>query len=533
MFSEKNQKIFFLLGLFVVAAIYTGLRLWRVADSCLWFDEIFGVHAARHDWQSMFWFIAQDLIHPPLFYVFLKIWILLGGESVLWLRLFPVFWSVLAIAPFLLLCRELKLKTSETLTAFVFIAVNGALIRYSQEVRMYAMLFCLALVSLWLFVRLVNYLPVHEESFAKLVRFPKANFRALFVVNLLLIYTHYFGWLVVLSELLAFVYLSRGFSTALIQIQRRKRRGAFFISVPLLALCFAPWLIWVIITAIRQKAGFGQNLGWAAKPGLAKILNFLLILHEPFYYQQSSVDAANVWIIALPAALIGLGVIFAAFFRETDENFVLATIFVVAPFVIAFLASWILPYSVWGVRHLIIIFAPFALLISISIWRLPIRALKYSILGLSACLILIAGAMHFAKKPQIFIWCGWRELTEQAARIETAEQTTIYAFEDDAAYYLWYALKENPRFRVVSIDGYADMPEDKAYFLPRGFDEVKTGDQNAIQGERFWLAFREKNWKPDKQVLLFLQSKGYKIGTPLEFRAQGVSAFLVPVEIAH
>ncbi len=77
------------------------------------------------------------------------------------------------------------------------------------------------------------------------------------------------------------------------------------------------------------------------------------------------------------------------------------------------------------------------------------------------------------------------------------------------------------------------MPEDKAFFLPRSFDDVKIADKTAVADDKFYLAFRETSWKPNKQVLQDLSAQGYQIGTPLEFRTQGVSAFLVWVEKRH
>lgn len=105
--SEKSWLI--IIGL--IGLIYVALRIWRLTDSCLWFDEIFSVHAAEHDWRELFWFVAQDLIHPPFFYVLLKIWTAIGGTDLFWLRFFPVFFSIAAIAPFVLLCRQLKLSS--------------------------------------------------------------------------------------------------------------------------------------------------------------------------------------------------------------------------------------------------------------------------------------------------------------------------------------------------------------------------------------------------------------------------------------
>src|SRR3954471_13998679 len=100
------------IGLVALAAVcvaFIALRFWHLTYSCLWFDEIFSVHAAGMDFGNLVWFVAQDLIHPPLFYILLKFWILSGGESLFWLRFFPVFFSILSLYPLVRLCRELKL----------------------------------------------------------------------------------------------------------------------------------------------------------------------------------------------------------------------------------------------------------------------------------------------------------------------------------------------------------------------------------------------------------------------------------------
>jgi uncharacterized membrane protein len=86
----------------------------------------------------------------------LKIWIAIGGESLLWLKLLPVTVAVASILPLLLLCRELNLSAIETNTALFLIAVNAYLIQNAQELRMYSLLTFFTLSSLWLFVRLVG-----------------------------------------------------------------------------------------------------------------------------------------------------------------------------------------------------------------------------------------------------------------------------------------------------------------------------------------------------------------------------------------
>ncbi|MEO6050761.1 MAG: hypothetical protein ABIP78_05440, partial [Pyrinomonadaceae bacterium] len=132
---------------------YIALRIPGIADTCLWFDEIFSVHAAEQPLSWLFSFVALDLIHPPLSYLLLKLWIGVGGEYLFWVRALPVLVSVIAIFPFISLCRELKLPFWTRTLALFFFVINGSLIKYSQEVRMYSLLMCLSLFSMWLFVR--------------------------------------------------------------------------------------------------------------------------------------------------------------------------------------------------------------------------------------------------------------------------------------------------------------------------------------------------------------------------------------------
>src|SRR6187455_2295654 len=104
-----------------VLAVYIASRFWRLTESCLWFDEIFSVHAAEHPWNSILSFVSLDLIHPPLFYVLLKLWIGVGAESLFWLRLLPVSFALLTVFPFVSLCRELKLgRWTQILALFLF-----------------------------------------------------------------------------------------------------------------------------------------------------------------------------------------------------------------------------------------------------------------------------------------------------------------------------------------------------------------------------------------------------------------------------
>jgi uncharacterized membrane protein len=81
------------------------------------------------------------------------------------------------------------LSPAQTNISLLLFAANGYLIKYAQEVRMYGLLLFFTLCSLWLFVKLLR-----GEGAAR------GLLLALTACNLLLVYTHYYGWLVVSTE---------------------------------------------------------------------------------------------------------------------------------------------------------------------------------------------------------------------------------------------------------------------------------------------------------------------------------------------
>jgi uncharacterized membrane protein len=487
--------------IFLLCLIYIALRFWNLAASCLWFDEIFSVHAAEHDWNSLFWFVAQDLIHPPLFYLLLKIWISIGGESVFWLRLLPVIFSIIALIPFYFLCRELKLKHSTIALALTFLAANGALIKYSQEVRMYSPLFCLSLFSIWLFARFLN----SGRSYA-----------ALIIVNILLVYTHYFGWLVVLSEFITIIFLQK---TKIRQI---------LIMCGAAILSFAPW-IFAIWQASKINADVVQNIGWMDRPTIRIIFLFVFDVIEPFYYQQSSDYPTSIFLITVPLLLlIGAAKIF--YFVDWKDNvekqaLYLLSIFVALPILLVFFASWTLPVSIWGSRHLIIAFSPMLILAAKFLTEIRIHLVKIIFLNLLFLLFGAAFAIHSKTGQPKFFWCVWEEL---ARGIETNNSPKIYVFEDLTAYHFWFATRKNGgNVQIFKVKNVERIEEDTAYFLPRDFDGIKTIDGTGIVDEQLWIAFRDEDWNKTKPPLLNFIQKGYEIGEPTVIEVKGLKAYLV------
>lgn len=516
-------------ALVFVVALYAAARLWRLDATCLWFDELFGLHAARHEWGAMLRFVAADLIHPPLFYALLKIWVAAGGESLLWLRLLPALISIAALVPLLLLARELRLGTAATTLALLLVAANGYLIKYAQEVRMYSLLLLLALTSLWLFVRFLRARPK-----------TKATLLLLFAVNLPLVYTHYYGWLVVAAEALVLL------------LKARERLPAFLFKVAALVACFAPWA-YACLAAAGEGGGLAENIGWQTRPTASDVWQLFALFQEPFYFRQSSAAPLYVrrgaplgfLLVAAPLVVHLLrsrksgrtndGDGRAEFVNDDDggrSTTGLLLVFTLAPVAAAFVLSHALPVSVWGTRHLIVAAVPYLLLASVALVRLRPAWLRAAALVALGCWLALAALATAVRREEQFVWCAWGELAASAAREERQDGPfNVYAFEDLVAYHLWFALQDPARergFNVTVVKNVRGLGEDPAYFLPRRFGGVAVlRDPAGLAGERLWLAFRDSSFDETRPPLSLLKARGYRVERTFERAAQGQRAFLV------
>ncbi len=133
--------------------------------------------------------------------------------------------------------------------------------------------------------------------------------------------------------------------------------------------------------------------------------------------------------------------------------------------------------------------------------------------------------MNAVREPQKFAWCEAGPLT---ADIDAG--TAIYAMEDLIAYPIWFDhRKDAPARRIVKLENTSGLGEDKAYFLPRGFDGVTRTDIDAVAEPKLWLVQRGKTLKDTEPPLRNFLLKGYRITDRKSVTVTGeeVGAFLL------
>lgn len=134
-------------GSLVVAILLVGagLRLLRLAHESLWMDEWLTIAATRLPIAEL---VSNRLQsgHAPGYFLLMKGWFAVVGESDLTLRLPSVLWGVLVIAVLYRLGRRMY-GPAVGLTAAGLLAVSAIHIEYAQEGRMYTLVVLLALLA--------------------------------------------------------------------------------------------------------------------------------------------------------------------------------------------------------------------------------------------------------------------------------------------------------------------------------------------------------------------------------------------------
>lgn len=135
----------------VVLCFGAFLRFYNNTALALWHDEAFSALYLRYNWGEMMYRVGLD-VHPPLYYLLLRIWHYILGDSLLSLRSFSILFGVLTIwAGYKFAARAFK-SSKIGLLAALFLAINPFQIQYALEARMYTLGTFLALFSSYLLV---------------------------------------------------------------------------------------------------------------------------------------------------------------------------------------------------------------------------------------------------------------------------------------------------------------------------------------------------------------------------------------------
>lgn len=252
---------FVLLILFTILVTGISLRTYRLSERSLWFDEAFSWRLIEYPSVEMLQRSQRDN-SPPLYYIILHGWVALFGESAFALRSLSVLFGGLTILGTYLFSVEAFGNSPAVapqgdtplrgrgigLLAAALVAFSAIQVRYSWEIRMYALATALAVFSSWSLLRSLRQ-PSRLSGWLLYGSF------ALFLA-----YTHYYALFTLAAQavfVVGFLLVRSGWNIAAIF-----RDKTFWHALLVANIVVIGWLPW-LPTFLRQRSQVQKDY-WTA-----------------------------------------------------------------------------------------------------------------------------------------------------------------------------------------------------------------------------------------------------------------------------
>jgi uncharacterized membrane protein len=240
-----SKEDFIFLTLIVLSAVF---YFNNILFSDLWSDEVYTKAMVTSSISDMFSLFRNDL-HPPLYFIVLKVFTSLFGSGAISLRAFSVIGvlSTLVLGYF----SGQRIFGKQGAIYFCLMLVSLPMLAiYSHEARMYTWA-AFSITGVFIY----SYLFLKTEENRDLV--------FLFMFSLLAIYMHYY------SMVAAFV--ANAFVLLFLLFTKNKKWKIHLVSVLVLVILFIPWVSMFVVQVARVQQAF-----WAPQVNLDVILTFII-----------------------------------------------------------------------------------------------------------------------------------------------------------------------------------------------------------------------------------------------------------------
>ncbi len=221
------------------------LKLSWLGTNALAHDEPFTVYWALRPWAEFRAMLGSEN-NPPLYFILMRGWAAVVPLDPAWLRIPSAVFSALVVLPLFLIGKRMQGTVAAVVAALLF-TLNDHHFGLAHEVRAYSLFTLLTVCSV---LQLHRFLHGERRAFLWLT-----------VFNILLIYTHFLGWLVVGLQLMLIL------PFASFRPKLKSWSGMF----ALLLLAYLPYA-----SIFLQRAGSSISKGtWLITPPLEEVYNML------------------------------------------------------------------------------------------------------------------------------------------------------------------------------------------------------------------------------------------------------------------
>lgn len=374
-------------GLWPILTLAAFLRFSNLAKRDFWYDEAFTGIAVRSGWNGMFKELIND-IHPPLYYILVKIFGDFFNYNVFGLRLFSAIFGLLAVWLVYLVAKEIFDKETGLWSALIA-AIAPIALQYSQEARMYSLLVCLFLAAALFFLK-------------GLKTGSKKYFLIWGVFLGLAVLTHYMA--IIMSPIFLIILILKFFSSP----EKIKIVKGMLYGCGVAFLVFLPWLNNFIFQLNNLKE---KELTWVTPAKISDIfLNVQMFLFgTPLGEMSQGVPQPNPMFFASPttvllAVAIAISLITAAVVKKRGLNGLLAAVFALGSLLIVY------GFSLAGKQYFVsryLLAAAFFTFILVGAWLAQNRP-KTAI----SCFVAYVLILFFGVNYQTYS-TGWNEIIKE------------------------------------------------------------------------------------------------------------------------
>lgn len=297
-YIEKHSRIIF----WIISVLALSAYLSLVFGKSIWVDEAYTYALIEHSYADICKITAAD-VHPPLYYILLKVFSMLFHDKMLAGKLFSALslWIAGVIGGI-----EIK-KIFDAKTSLIFLLAFfsfPALLAYSTEVRMYS------LALLFVLINSIYGYRCYTKNTA-------LNWTIFTISGACAAYTHYFA--------LVSVGIVYGMLLVGLCVSSRKSLKYYMISCAALILLYTPWIksfaeqlavkinneYWIPPITLKTIKGYLSSLFYVPKlRGYSAIIFivYLLILINMIRQGNKRNTILSICAIAVPVLTIGAGV---------------------------------------------------------------------------------------------------------------------------------------------------------------------------------------------------------------------------------
>ena len=452
--NKKNiRKWLVVSSLALILAAGSFLRIYSLGSESLALDEFHSLETSAESLGSII--IGRPLVtNPPLYFVCLRIWVELFGNSDTALRSLSVVFGILSILAVYMLGYTLFDKKTALLSSFLS-AFSLYYIEYSQEARPYPLFLLLSLLSMTAFVNVLKKGRKQDYIFG-------------IVTNILMVYSHNYGLFIVAAQVLFLIVHFKTYRT------KMKNLVLMFGATGILSL---PLFLFLYSGSNR----IDSILAWIKKPSFKSIFDLAVT------FSGKSLVLTFIFLSLILSVFIRIDLrrIYALFVKKKYEKISVSSsnqpiylnliiLWLLTPIALSLIFSWtIIP--IFSDRYFIGCSGAFYLLTARGLSRLHEKRFLFPVL----LIILISAYSPIKDSLTKYDKIPWKEITSFIGQ----------RYQESDIIFL------QPGYIQVAFERYYPFPADFRR-IHRGFESESKMQifmqRNLGKKERIWLVKRHE-----------------------------------------